>query len=266
MAGYLGAGVGFGAAAALLGATSGVFGLVPLLAIYAGVTWWTVDRRRKAHDLVRMNDDAVALLNSGDVHRAAGIFEQLIASSRGVPAYHALFVYNRGVAFLRAGEFDRALSLFTAALSSGWLDNERMPFRPMIFSGMATAHALRGDIGAAQAWIRDAHAIISDAKRGALLPADVIAALRSGRPGDAIAMMDSGWASAEGVLSPVQLRALKLLRAFALEFGPANDVRDAEIQRLIDSVHPHPAGAFQYVGAAWPEFQAFLRRAGLTSF
>lgn len=258
-AGVVAAGAGVGALGFLVASMAfGVSGLVPLVGGYAAFLWWSVDRRRRAQHFVRENDDAVAWLNAGDVDRAEAVFERLIDESRSTPGYHALFVYNRAVAFLRRGQFDRAISLFHAVLESGWLNSDRMPFRALVFGGLSTAHALRGDLASAQQWLVQAHEVISDAKRGALLVADVAVALRQGRAHDALAMMDAGWTSAEGVLSPMHLHTLRLLRAFALEHLPPSPQRDAEVHHLVSSVYPHPGGAFDHIGAAWPEFRAFL--------
>lgn len=266
-ASVLGVGAAFGAGAFLAAQMAfGAAGFIPLLGAYGALIAWSVDRRRKMVDCVRENDDAVALLNAGDVAKAESTFEHLIRKSRANPGYNALFVYNRGVAFLRRGEFDRAISLFHAVLDSGWLNSSRMPFRPLLFSGLATAHALRGDLHAAQHWLHQAHATVSHAKRGALLLADAIVAVRTGRPRDALAMMDAGWAQAEGVLSAIQVRTLRLLRAFAMEQLPPAPGLDEEIQRQLLAVRPFPPGAYDYVGASWPEFAHFLRRHGLTSY
>lgn len=265
-AGVVGVGAGFGALGFLVAtAAFGVAGLVPLLGGYGALVWWSLDRRRRALDYVQQNDDAVAWLNAGEVDRAEQVFETLIEQSRSTPGYHALFVYNRGVAYLRRGYFDRAISLFHSVLESGWLNSDRMPFRPLLFAGLATAHALRGDIPSAEHWLREAHGAISDAKRGALLMADVILALRTGRARDALAMMDAGWAAAEGVLSPIQIRTLRLLKAFALEHTPPGPPRDAEVQRLLAGIAPHPPGAFDYVATNWPEFGRFLAAHGIAS-
>lgn len=265
-AGVLGVGAAFGAGAFLVASMAfGAAGLIPLVGAYGALVAWSVDRRRKMVECVRENDDAVALLNAGDVARAEDTFERLVHKSRANPGYNALFVYNRGVAFLRRGQFDRAISLFHAVLDSGWLNSARMPFRPLLFSGLATAHALRGDLHTAQECLYDAHAVISDAKRGALLLADTIVALRTGRPHDALAMTDAGWTQAEGVLSAIQMRTLRLLRVFALEQLPPSPAVQEDMRRHLDAVRPYPPGAYDYVGASWPEFAAFLRRHQLSA-
>ena len=127
-----------------------------------------------------------------------------------------------------------------------------MPFRPLLFSGLATAHALRGDLHAAQHWLHQAHATVSHAKRGALLLADAIVAVRTGRPRDALAMMDAGWAQAEGVLSAIQVRTLRLLRAFAMEQARRRPGSTRRSSARLLAVRPFPPGAYDYVGASWP--------------
>lgn len=231
---------------------------VLIFAALGGAAW----RRQKLLAHVRNNDDAVALLNRGEIVPATHMLEDLTRRSRNAPVYHGLFVYNRGVAMLRAGQPDRALSLFTNVLEAGWLNSRRTAFRGMIASGIAAAWAQLGELPAAHAWLAEAHAQIGDAKRGMLLPTDVIVALRSGRPEQALDMLDAGWNAAEGVLTAYQMRTVHLLRAFALSQLPPTAERGVELERALAAATPRRPDDFAGLASHWPEMAAFLRGRG----
>ncbi len=232
---------------------------LPMMAIVVGALGLAVGRRQWLLAHVRRNDDAVALLNRGEIAPATHMLEDLTRKTRSAPVYHGLFVYNRGVTMLRVGRPEQALSLFTNVLEAGWLNSRRASFRGMISAGMAAAWAQLGELGAAHAWLAEAHGQIGDARRGMLLPTDVIVALRSGRPEQALDMLDAGWNAAEGVLTAYQMRTVHLLRAFALTQVAPTAERHAAYQAALASATPKRPEDYVGIAAHWPEMTAFLR-------
>jgi hypothetical protein len=232
---------------------------------------------RRGVALGRRNNVATRLLNSGDARAAAEEFEALVKASGTLPFYCALFLANLGVARLRMVDLDAAVLHLTTALESDWFDRALAPHRPGFACGLALALAAKGDAGAARHWHQRAHAWVEG--RGAparLVLADVVFMLREGRFAEASRLLTSQWAACEGAYSASQMRALRLLHAFALEGaaeavragasgGEAVDAADSareSIATMIAGAKPAREGEFGYLSASWPAFHAFLARHG----
>lgn len=234
-------------------------GLLGTGAVATAYLFMVVDllrRRRLAFRLVRASDEAVALLHGGDVDGAARCLDALAAEARGVGFYHALVVFNRGVAFVRQSEPEKALRLFEAVARSGWFERYRvMGFDGLLYTATASAHALLGDVPAAEQMLARAQARVGPASRGKVLPSEALVGLRRGEDRAVAARIDAEWSSAEGALPATQLRALRALQAFALARSGADE---AEVQRALERARPVRAGELDHLGARWPALKDFL--------
>jgi hypothetical protein len=236
--------------------------------LWAGLVGRSIGQRGRSQRMIRVNDEAQALLAAGEVARASAMFETLCRSSRGMPGLHSLFVYNRGVAYLRAGEPQRARALFLAVLRGGWFARGGVfsGYRPLLFAALASAAAIEGDVDDAIRWQRAAHDSVFEAKRGILLVVDAMIAARGERWAEVVRAVDEGWTRAENLLTASHLRILRLLRAFALERDPRASYRgespDAEIRAGLAAARPFQSGEFDHLVARWPDFRQFLVRHG----
>jgi hypothetical protein len=230
--------------------------------LYVGGIAWALLRRRRAPAWVKRNDDAVALLAGGKIDQAAVDFEALCRASRSVPHLHSLFVYNRGAAYLRQGEPERALALYSAVLRAGWT---RQPIlatiHPLLLSDVAAGLVIMAKLDDADWWRRQAHAAYSSARSGKLVLLDAMIELRQSHPREVVSDVHDRWTDAEGALNPPQMKILRLLLAMALTEldAPANA---REIQRLLDGAHPFTPGEFDHLLGRWPELERFLARHG----
>jgi tetratricopeptide (TPR) repeat protein len=217
-------------------------------------------QRRLAVRLVRENDEALALLNAGDLGAAGAAFDRSASQARSVPLLHAFAVFNRGVVALRQGQIDEAIALIGSALESGWLSEPMYGGLPFALTGMATCHAIKGDLDRAEAFQRQAHAAVSPSKRGMTMVVDALIACRRSRFDEVAGAVDNNWSLAEGALPAAHLRSLRLLRAFAAERLGEDE---SAVAKRIDATKPVRAGEQSYLATDWPEYRDFLAKHGL---
>jgi hypothetical protein len=236
-----------------------------------GLLGWSFSRRRAMHGHLRDNDDGVALLVSGELTAAAQIFDKLCTRSRGTPALHSLFVYNRAVTHLEAGELDRAVALLSAVLHAGWIGPKGVlaVHYPSVLGRLAIAEALRGRLQQADGWRARAHAATSAAKRGTLLLLDTVVESRLGNFKRVVEIVEDGWSRSENMLNAKQLRTLRLLQGFALERLAGSDYRavsrEGDLRRAVEAVRDGRRGEFDFLAVAWEELQSFLQRHRLSA-
>lgn len=238
-----------------------LFSLAALPVIF-GMLGYNLVRRRKMVRLFRASDEGVAMLNSGDLVAAGNVFDALASQAANVPIAHALFVFNRGVTYMREGRTDRAIELISRAHDSKWLENKALGVAPLIASGLGTCYAIKGELDAAERWQREAHAQVAPAKRGMLMVLDAVIECRRGRFADAAGRIANDWSLGEGSLNAAQLRSLRLLRAFAMEQTGGDD---AEIAKIIEGARPFRSGEQDYLAVSWPEYRAFLVKHGFVA-
>jgi len=229
---------------------------VALLAIGRAL-WLARSLRSASKELI----DAVALLESGRAAQAEPILDALCVRVPVRSPYHALFVFHRGVAFLRAGKPDRALSLFASVLDAGSFANPKRSlhvYYPSLLGGIAAAYAMKGDTETAERWQGMAHDHVTQARAGLLLPLDVYLGIRAGRNEIVVRDAEAMWADASGCLTGSQMQALRLICAFGLSCVNYNGIYDDKIRWFLDGARPCRPGQFDYLGLKWPELRAFL--------
>ena len=247
--------------------------LDPLLTvggIWAAVIWRLVRTRRRAHAIAKKNDEAQAMLAAGDVVEASQMFDELCRTGSGMPAFHSLLVYNRAVAFLRAGELQRAEGLLRGVLEAGWFSQRRSLFSthlPLLYSALAASTVLQGRLDEAVRWQAQAHEVVSNAKRGQLLTVDTLVDGRRGSLDDLVRRVDETLPRAENLLTASQIRLVHLLKAFALERTQASGYRDnsraGDLQSALAAGRPTRAEELDHVVRHWPEFREFLELHGV---
>lgn len=232
------------------------------VAVSAAVLWWLVSRVRAMHAMVKENQDAITLLEGSRLEEGARRLDVLCRKSSWVPNFHAFFVYNRGVGYLREGQPNRALSLFAAALDSGWFEVESNSFYvyyPQLLNGIATCYAIIGDIAAAERWQGLAHDAITTERLGMLVPLDTLVGIRCGRYEIVVSDAEANWESAEAALPAPGLKCLRILCAFSLSQVNQNNVHDDRIRRFLDGAYPFRVGQFDWMAVNWPELKVFLQ-------
>ncbi len=191
---------------------------------------------------------AVEALDRGDIDAATAAF--LDMAMTGSPATRALAVQNLGYVALRAGDYDRALALFSEVYRAAPSSTE---LRRACADGLATTFALQGNRPAARYWLGwGPH------------PADNLPtteALVHTRFGDfervvTMRMLPLLTGSRRRALDH-ELRLFFALRAFArASVGEPYDRVHDDLTR-VHVRHPHE---LDYLVDDWPELAAFLAR------
>ena len=234
-----------------------------------GLFGWSITRRRRMYRFLRDNDDGVALLVAGELQGAGELFDRLCVRARRMPALHSLFVYNRGVTYLERGDPDRAVGLLSAVVHAGWIGprGALSVYYPNLLGRLAMAEALRGRLEEASAWRARSHAATSSAKQGSLLLVDAVVEARHEAFSSLAELVEDGWSRAENLLTTRQLRAVRVLQAFALEHSAAPEYRahsrEADFRRALESARDAGRGEFDFLAVKWPQLRQFLDRHSL---
>lgn len=226
------------------------FGLFALLALR---------RAGRQRLIAAKNEEAAALLLTGNPSEAAKILDESCAQARIAPQQHARAVFLRGQAALKHGRTDLALSFFASAYYSNWFTAKKLRADfPRLLNGIAMCYAIKGEVETAEQWRDFAHAHTPPERAGFLLPLDTLAGIRAGRFAVVVQDAEKAWVPAEGSLAPAELNALRVLCAFALTHINQNGAQEANIRRYLDSVQSPALGEFDYLTGKWPAFKAFL--------
>ena len=236
----------------LLGATAllawgfGAFLGLHLWARVAGASW------NKANTM------AVRLMGEGQPEKAIAVLDEMLPRTRLFPVAYSLYLWNRGIATGQTGRFDEARAILTGVHAAHWFDRRLFKhFVPAVMVSLGKVEALAGHLDAAERWSREANAKLASASSATALPLAVLLAARRGKLDEAEALCASQWTAAEATLPARDVKLLRVLRAFVASRRAGVD--RAEVDQWLAGAKPVPAGMFDYVGAAWPEFQAFAR-------
>jgi protein-S-isoprenylcysteine O-methyltransferase Ste14 len=197
---------------------------------------------------------------------ALEVFGRLQASYANKPAYEASAGIALGAAQLWAGRLDEAVHTLAA------VERKRTvlfssSIRTVAAAHLALAHALAGELDAAESWARETRARIAKNRddrleyAARLCLAEAIVTLRRGQPADASALLERNWTVMREALTANMMRVAEVLTAFA---ESTRGVRQANTmaERLL-RVEPTLPGDFAFLGVKWPEMQAFLDAHGL---
>lgn len=204
------------------------------------------------------NNAAVRLIGEGKPDEAIAILDEILARSRVFPVAYSLYLWNRGIALVRMGRFVEARAAIASVQRTNWLDRPGFNhFVPAVMVSMGNIEALEGHFDAAEQWRRSAHAKLASSSSVAALPLDVLLAARRGEVDRAEALCESQWTAAEAALTARDMKLLRVLRAYVASRRAGSDRR--QVEQWLAGAKPVPPGMFDYLGTAWPEFEAFAR-------
>lgn len=225
--------------------------LLPV-AVLAGFMFARVASHRVAYSAaVEHNQSAVNLLNAGRIDEAAMIFEQLTKSERRTPA-HAVYVFNRAVAFMLQGRPRRAYSLFNAVLRSrAFHVHGTRAYLPLLHLEIGTCLALMGELEASRRQRDIAAGMLKHGEFGRLTFLDAMLLCSAGEYAATVELVESQAHLAEEQLRRPTMKAARLVHAYAtLKLGYREEanrlVRELAIER----------GELNWFVAAWPELRA----------
>lgn len=235
--------------------------LVPVLVIVTVYFARTFALRAAHASAVQQNQAAVNLLNAGRIEEAARMFDHLTRTERNTPA-HAVYVFNRAVAFMLQGRPRRAYSLFNAVLRShAFHFGFSHTYLPLLHIEIGTCLALFGEIEEARRHREEAAKLLSDHELGRLVFLDVLILTREGHLRPAAELAGQRWREAEALLRTPTLKALRLCHAYALARSGSRGT--SAFNALVQGVRPSEPGDFDWIGVEWPEFRSFLRELAL---
>jgi len=218
--------------------------------------------RRALKGWLAKNEEALALLRAGRYDGAASIWDDLATKAKWAPAVHALLVHNLGVATLHMKRPKHALALMNNVIESGW-------FRSGALSGVNTnlgiahalAHAIVGDLDAAERVRTEAAAGLGESRRGATMLVDTVIGARRGTLGEP--PTQEALRLAEASLMPTHVRAIPILHAFAKTKGEGS-YRTAEEDAPTADGGGLARGDLDFLAVEWPELAAYLEAQGLS--
>ncbi|HEY3444882.1 MAG TPA: hypothetical protein VGK67_00905 [Myxococcales bacterium] len=247
---------------ALAGGGQQVSGSMALLvlagfAALATALFWLSARQQL--DFTQANAAASTRVYEGKLAQACAAFEANARRYRS-PALHALSVFNLADTELQRGNLRRALSL-----AAGVATHRSLLRSPMVASSapslVAACYALLGELENAKAWMPVAQrAAATTAIEVSRVP-EAIIACREGRFADVSRMYRERRRAIEAALAGEDLRALRLMRAYAMASDPG--ATEKERAEAIAMGRPGAPGECDYLAAAWPELGEFLKKNGM---
>jgi hypothetical protein len=217
-----------------------------LLLAFFGLMVWRI-RRFNAE-----NKRGAELMAAGSVAPAAEVFRRL---SRARLAPKGIARLNLGMALLRLGDLAGSLEAFAGA------ERSRLRlYRPLSASFLALAHAMRGDLDAADAWVAESvrRAASPSCVTRIHLAAEAIVRLRRGGAADAVRLLDERWGEIERSTTADLVRAFRIVRALAA----ATAGSPAQVPDLLAGARPFRPGEYAWMGAGWPEMARYLAANG----
>ncbi|MEM6991246.1 MAG: hypothetical protein AAF721_12130 [Myxococcota bacterium] len=207
-----------------------------------------------ARRLTLKNQEAVALLNRGEVGAAGALFDECIAGAKQLREHRSLFQLNRAATHLQLSAPREALALTQPLVDARVWETGLSTMYPHLVAVHVFANAQLGRLDEAEAMLEEHLGALSESQLGTVLSARAVVWGRRGQYDVMAAGLRDGWASAEA-LQPVRaLRTLHALAAFAAD--RVGD--DAACARHWRAIEDRDAAEFAYVGMGWPAFEEFV--------
>jgi len=227
-------------------------------AVLVALAWFVsfVRASNRSAELFRRGAELMSLRKFVE---AEAVYVEGRARYRFFSSLRATFDHNIGVCALYRCEFDRAVELLEQARSviGPWT----AVLRYAASSQLALVHSLRGDVDAAARLLAEAESRGAERDRSALYLPRAIIACRKGEHEQVSVDLEGRWQDLETTQTGTAMRALRLLRAYALaHLGPRGA---GQVEQLIAPLRPSEPGEFAHFAAAWPEMAAFLQAHGL---
>lgn len=193
---------------------------------------------------------------------ALAIFESAAARWKG--RLHARCVVRTNIAHthLRAGRIDEAIAAYVEVERDRSVLYTSGP-RLLATVELAVVYGLAGLPDAAERWIAECRARLARSKdermffAARLCLAEAVVACRRGNPKAAVENLERHWTKLRFSLTADAMRAVEVVRAFAEAQSVGVREQNVVAQRLVQ-LEPTVRGEFDYLGARWPEMQAFL--------
>lgn len=212
----------------------------------------------RARRLTAKNQEAVALLNRGEVRAAGALFDECIAGATRLREHRSLFSLNRAATHVQLGAPELALALTQPLVDARVWETGLSTMRAHLVAVHAVANAQLGRLDAAEAMLDEHLGALSESQRGTVLSAQALLWGRRERYDVMAAGLRDGWAAAEAVQPIRALRSLHALAAFAADRVGDDVQRHRHWQAIAD----RDTAEFAHLGVGWPAFAEFLAAPG----
>lgn len=239
---------------------------VAFFAIFVGVYRWFLRGYAQSLEFNVAQEPARVAIAERRFGAALDVLTRTQQTYAKKPVYEASASIAVGCAQLWAGRLGDAINtLATVERKRTVLGSSSI--RVVAGVHLALAHALAGELEAAERWASETRARITKSKddrleyAARLCLAETVVRLRRGQPAEALALLERNWTTMREVLNGNTMRVAEVLSAFA---EAARGVRQSNTmaERLL-RVEPVLPGDFAFLGVKWPEMQTFLDAHGL---
>lgn len=222
------------------------------VAVLASIPWWLPDRR-EARTYEREAVAARDALHRGQLAHAQAVFWRWAEQAR-TATVAAQARLDLGMTLVQRGDHARAIAILEAIRKNYREVIDRSAKTSQTAVWLAYAHALHGDGDAARASLDPA----TRGKGNDALATFVEALIRcrAGESAEAANLLDEQWLELEAALTGRQLRAVRIVRAFA--HSAAGPRAAGTAASILLGIRPSYPGEFAFLGADWPEMEAFL--------
>lgn len=214
---------------------------------------------------IQKNNDAINLINSGELIEAAAIFDDILQKNPKKSLIRALVMMNRGYVSLLQGDLVEARAQLQEAQTMAG-DTSIDPELPaLITSNMAMCEGLMGNCDAVEKQLQLSKKTLRPQRSGILVRARAVLAMRRNNFAEAELILCEGWRKSEGTGHAAEFKALRVLRAFALSKLDRTAEQTDAMAKLLAGLYPYRQGEFDYLGVKWPEMKAFLEEQKLSA-
>lgn len=222
----------------------------------AGIILWRLKGQKK--NLMK-NNDAIKLMYTGDLEKSAHILDELCRKPK-TRALQAAFVFNRAMVGYYAGDPHFALRLMYAVSLSKKRGAKKFMIRHrgLVNAKILECLGLLGELDEAKVLMEKNKGMLNKQFEGAETIGEAIYALRAQSAKEALSIIDEGWTKAEILLRGIELKPLRLLKAFALQQN--NRGNSPEFHHQLQELTVKDLEVWHFYGKNWPEMNGFLNK------
>lgn len=233
--------------------------------VVGGAFAFAIMRRRAWFRTVTLQREIQLALASGNFDEAKQLGQRLVMQAPRRSFAHAVAVAWWGSIELGCGRPERAIEVMQRALATGRFRGRtgRMFEVWRLEASLALAHAVLGDLDAAETQLESAETKAGERARRGLFTIRTYVLARRGRFEEILSRFDSQWRDAEPHLSINGARGARMLEAFAVERTHGHEYRSLSGERFdkaLERAREGRPGVYAYMAVHWPELREFLRR------
>jgi tetratricopeptide (TPR) repeat protein len=238
--------------------------IAPWAIIFCIIYFFIYRRLSKTGSTMSKHNQAVALMEGGNLHEAAALFNEITNKGELTYPYRGFSLIFEARTHQQMMNFEKAENMLSDALATRMLkvkDNDYL--RGELYATRAEICASTERLEAAREYLEEFAKETLPARRAASLLARALIDMRHGLYKKAAEAIEHEWHQAEGCTSPKQMKRLRLLWACAISQLPMSEAQTQKRDELLAGLKPFQVSDFTYLAHNWPEMQQFLQAHGL---